>query len=89
MARRCLVYRGDRQVAIFPIELGPNWMGTKHYAGDRATPEGRYRMVRKLGPGETRYYRALLLDYPNAEDRARLPEPGGKDCFLPGQKSVA
>lgn len=86
MARQCLVYRGDRQVAVFPIELGPNWMGTKHYAGDRATPEGRYRVVRKLGPGETRYYRALLLDYPNAEDRARFARARREGLLPPGAK---
>lgn len=72
MARRCYVYRGTQHLATFTVELGPNWMGPKLYAGDRATPEGKYRVIRKLGPGETRYYRALLLDYPNEVDRARF-----------------
>jgi hypothetical protein len=74
IARRCYVYRGAQHIATFTVELGPNWMGPKLYAGDRATPEGRYRVIRKLGPGETRYYRALLLDYPNAADRTRFDQ---------------
>ena len=37
--------------------------------GDRATPEGRYRIVEKKDPGQSIYHRALLLDYPNAADR--------------------
>ena len=37
--------------------------------GDNATPEGRYRIIRKRGRGETRYHRALEIDFPNAEDR--------------------
>ncbi len=86
MARQCLVYRGNRQVAVFPIELGPNWMGPKLYAGDRATPEGRYRVVRKLGPGETQYYRALLLDYPNAEDWARFTQARQEGLLPPNAK---
>lgn len=82
IARQCLVYRGDRLLVTFPIELGPNWMGPKRYAGDRVTPEGRYRVLHKLGPGETQYDRALLLDYPNAEDRARFTK-ARREGYLP------
>jgi murein L,D-transpeptidase YafK len=47
-------------------------MNSKVRAGDDATPEGRYRITQVRGPNQTRYYRALMLDYPNAEDLARF-----------------
>jgi murein L,D-transpeptidase YafK len=39
-------------------------------AGDRATPEGRYRVLKKRPA--SKFYRALLIDYPNAEDEQRF-----------------
>jgi L,D-transpeptidase catalytic domain len=57
-----------------PVELGANGVSDKARAGDRATPEGRYAVVEKRGPGSTRFYKALLLDYPNREDRRRFAE---------------
>jgi murein L,D-transpeptidase YafK len=52
----------------------------KRFQGDGATPEGRYRVTDKRGPGQTQFYRALALDYPNAEDRRRfdLAKKSGK-----------
>ena len=49
-------------------------MGPKRHEGDLSTPEGRYHVLRKRGPGQTIYYRALELDYPNADDRRRFAE---------------
>lgn len=66
---RCLLVRGGRVVASFAAELGRNGYVGKVHAGDAATPEGRYRVVEKREHGATRYHRALLLDYPNDEDR--------------------
>lgn len=74
MARRCYVYVGGQLRATYPVELGPRWMGDKWYEGDLATPEGTYRVTRKLGVGETRYHRALLINYPNDHDRQRFAE---------------
>ncbi len=71
LARTLEVYSGSRLVAEFEIELGSNGLERKLHAGDRATPEGSYRVRELRGPGETRYHRALLLDYPNDEDRRR------------------
>jgi len=42
--------------------------------GDGATPEGRYRITAKRGKGQTQYYRALVLDYPNQNDRRRFEQ---------------
>lgn len=63
------LYKSGRRVQSWPVELGPQWVGDKQMEGDDATPEGRYRVIRKRGRGETQYYRALEIDFPNAEDR--------------------
>ncbi len=68
-ARRTYLIRDGQVVARFPIELGRNGLVRKLWEGDAATPEGRYRITEKRDHGQTRFYRALLLDYPNAEDR--------------------
>ena len=52
------------------MDLGFNWIADKSRAGDGATPEGRYRIVSRTTASA--YYRALLLDYPNADDRAEF-----------------
>ena len=49
---------------------GFNWIADKAREGDGATPEGRYRIVSRRAAGA--FYKALLLDYPNAEDRAEF-----------------
>ncbi len=69
--RQLQVYRRGKRVATFEVELGTGGLRRKLHEGDQATPEGRYRVVDIKTGGRTRYYKALLLDYPNAEDRAR------------------
>ena len=64
----CKVYKSGRLTAEYPIELGSNWIGTKKSRGDKATPEGRYHVRRKKGAGQTKYHRALEIDYPNEAD---------------------
>jgi hypothetical protein len=59
-------------VRTYDAEVGSNALGVKQRQGDRATPEGRYRIVKKKDRGQSRYYRALLLDYPNDADRRRF-----------------
>lgn len=67
---RAHIVRGGRSVRSYPAEFGPAWLDKKVVEGDRATPEGRYKIVRKKGPSQTRYHKALLLNYPNEEDAA-------------------
>lgn len=67
----CVYYKGILKEE-FKAELGKNWLGDKRREGDDATPEGMYKVTKKLGEGKTKYYKALLLDYPNAEDRERF-----------------
>lgn len=61
-----------KSVQSYPAEFGPGWVDRKVREGDCATPEGRYRVtVRKTGR-QTKYYKALLINYPNDEDNARF-----------------
>jgi L,D-peptidoglycan transpeptidase YkuD (ErfK/YbiS/YcfS/YnhG family) len=69
--RRLLVYRRGKRVASFDVELGTGGLRRKLHDGDQATPEGHYRVVDIKTGARTKYYKALLLDYPNEEDRAR------------------
>jgi L,D-peptidoglycan transpeptidase YkuD (ErfK/YbiS/YcfS/YnhG family) len=68
-----LYYRGLR-MATFSAELGANGLRRKEHAGDRATPEGLYRVVQLKEGHVTKYHKALLLNYPNEEDLARFSQ---------------
>jgi hypothetical protein len=69
-----LLYSGGRLVKTYEADMGVNVSATKLVSGDGATPEGRYKIVSKKGPGQTRYHRALLLDYPNQQDLRRFEQ---------------
>ena len=62
------LYRAGRHVADYVADLGANPFTEKRLRGDRATPEGRYRIVKKLGAGQSAYYKALVINYPNDKD---------------------
>jgi murein L,D-transpeptidase YafK len=66
------VYRNGRKVASYRVDLGSNNLAQKYRQGDRATPEGRYRIRELKDRGRSQYYRALLLDYPTQEDLRRI-----------------
>jgi L,D-peptidoglycan transpeptidase YkuD (ErfK/YbiS/YcfS/YnhG family) len=70
--RTLTIYGNGKPVRVYHVGLGSNGAMDKRHAGDNATPEGRYRVIRKV-PG-SRYYRALLLNYPNTEDRKQFIE---------------
>jgi L,D-peptidoglycan transpeptidase YkuD (ErfK/YbiS/YcfS/YnhG family) len=72
LRRQLHLFRGQDEVVWYAADLGIAGVASKTHAGDDATPEGRYRITEVRGPGQTRYYRALMLDYPNAEDRVRF-----------------
>ena len=72
LRRQLLVVRGDEEIASYAVDLGISGIQSKVQEGDEATPEGRYRVTEVRGPGRTRYHRALMLNYPNAEDLANL-----------------
>ena len=72
LRRSLTLVRNGRRVKTYRAELGLNGTFDKLVAGDRATPEGKYHVTEKRGPGQTRWYKALMLNYPNDEDRARF-----------------
>jgi L,D-transpeptidase catalytic domain len=74
LRRRMTVYRGGRKQKTYSVDIGLGGLERKMRAGDDATPEGLYRIQEIRGPGQTRYHRAFLLDYPNKQDRQRFEE---------------
>jgi len=68
------VYRHGRVVRTYDIELGKNPMERKLRSGDLATPEGHYIVSAKKSGRHTKYYLALLINYPNEEDKGRFEE---------------
>lgn len=85
LRRQLLLYNRGVVIATYPVGLGFKPIGDKLYAGDRATPEGRYEVVSKLP--NSAYYRALLINYPNDEDRRRFAEAKRKK-LIPANASI-
>jgi len=85
-SRKCYVYYSGRKKYEFDAELGKNWVGDKRLKGDMATPEGMYKITRKFDGRKTKYYKALLLDYPNDEDTARFRAEIEKGSLPPDAK---
>lgn len=67
-ARKLYIYQNGSKKYEFDAEFGKNWMGRKRLKGDKATPEGIYLVKSKIPANKTKYFRALLLNYPNSED---------------------
>lgn len=84
-SRRAYLVRGARVAAAYAAELGRAGLADKVHAGDAATPEGRYRVTEKRDRGATRFYRALMLDYPNAENRRRFAADRRRGLVPPGR----
>lgn len=85
--RTITLYRNGRRLLSYPVRLGFNGIKEKRYQGDGATPEGRYHVAEKLGQGQTQFYRALKLDYPNREDRRRFIRDT-KSGHIPAQRKI-
>jgi hypothetical protein len=66
------LYVGGKPTHSYAAELGYNSVGNKTRSGDAATPEGRYFITAKKGLGASTYHKALLLNYPNEDDRRRF-----------------
>jgi hypothetical protein len=69
LAHSLRVYSCGKCIFCARAELGPQWLGQKTHCGDKATPEGRYSICRKKNQGQSKYYKALVLNYPNSQDR--------------------
>lgn len=64
----CLLLDDGRLVRSYEADLGKNSVYDKSYRGDYATPEGKYKIIKKKGRGQSKYYKALLINYPNEDD---------------------
>ena len=65
--KKLLLYKNGSLSKSYPVGLGHNGWSDKQRAKDNATPEGKYKIISK-NPA-SRYHRALLINYPNEEDR--------------------
>ena len=72
LRRQLILYIKGEVVATYPVGLGFNTIGDKLRAGDRATPEGRYQVISKRP--NSKFYRALMINYPNVDDQHRFAE---------------
>ena len=87
LQRRLNVYYRGLKLASYPAELGANGLARKDHAGDRATPEGKYRIIALKQGRATKYHKALLINYPNDEDLARHPQ-GKARGIIPSRAGI-
>ena len=86
-AHELYVYKGGKLLHTFPVDLGPNWIGDKRVSGDNATPEGNYLVTIKKSGRETKYHKALLINYPNPQDKKEF-EAQKRAGALPGGAKI-
>lgn len=72
LERTLTVYRAGQPVKAYEVGLGFNGLNDKLHAGDDATPEGDYQVVKKIGA--SKYGKGLLINYPNEEDIKKFNE---------------
>jgi len=72
-AHRTYLVRAGKLIKTYNCELGYNSAHQKLLSGDGATPEGKYQVV-QVKVRSSKYYKALLLDYPNDADRHHFAE---------------
>jgi hypothetical protein len=85
-SHKFFVYLDGIKITEFTAELGKNWVGDKRRRGDKATPEGMYKITKKLESDSTTYYKALMLDYPNEEDTIKFREAVESGSLSPSAK---
>ena len=71
-AHKAYLVHGGKVIHTYRCELGWNSAEQKYFQGDGATPEGRYTVTSVKR--SSKYYHALLLNYPNDLDRRRFSE---------------
>jgi L,D-peptidoglycan transpeptidase YkuD (ErfK/YbiS/YcfS/YnhG family) len=72
-AHKTYLVKAGKLMKSYNAELGYNSARQKLFSGDAATPEGRYEIIKERQRG-SQYYKALLLNYPNEEDKRRFAE---------------
>ncbi|HEX8833281.1 MAG TPA: L,D-transpeptidase [Abditibacteriaceae bacterium] len=63
------VYAGQKLVKAYPAALGYDPIGDKQKRNDYRTPEGKFYLCGRNA--QSKFYKSLRLNYPNAEDAAR------------------
>lgn len=71
---RTYLVKGGKLLHTYESEFGYNPAHQKMFSGDGATPEGKYYITEEKGYGRSKYYKALLINYPNASDKVRFEE---------------
>jgi L,D-peptidoglycan transpeptidase YkuD (ErfK/YbiS/YcfS/YnhG family) len=66
------VLKSGSIINTFNCELGQNSAYQKFFAGDGATPEGVYKIT--TINHRSKYYKAMMLDYPNENDKRRFAQ---------------
>jgi hypothetical protein len=72
-AHKIHLLRGGKLTRTYECELGYNSAHNKLFAGDGATPEGKYKVTLTRARG-SKYHKALLINYPNDFDKRRFRE---------------
>lgn len=78
--KKLVLYQKGEPVKSYPVGLGKNGWLKKRQARDHATPEGKYRIIGK-NP-RSRYYKALLINYPNENDRKEFLDAKKKGLIV-------
>lgn len=82
--RELYVMKSGELVNKFSVELGFNPVDDKQREGDGTTPEGMYSAT-KLN--RTSFYKAMLINYPNANDFREFEE-GKKNGTIPEMATI-
>ncbi len=82
--RTLVLFKNGVPFRTYSVGLGRNGSLDKSYAGDQKTPEGRYRITKKLSA--SRFHKALLINYPNDEDMRNFISSKKKGLIPPNSK---
>jgi len=85
LERKITIYKAGVAIASYDIGLGRYGLSDKLYAGDEATPEGKYRIIQRFPASD--FYKALLINYPNDEDKKTFAEARRRG-LVPGQAGI-
>ena len=72
--RTMSAYSQGKLLKTYPIALGKQPVGHKHFEGDGKTPEGKYR-INDRNPNSA-YHKNLGVSYPNETDKAYAAAQG-------------
>ena len=78
------VLKSGSIINTFNCELGQNSAYQKYFAGDGATPEGVYKIT--TINHRSKYYKAMMLNYPNENDKRRFAQNKAKGIISANAK---